>query len=197
MPAMGPLRSLLFIVALVATARMALSISCPVSTCHPDDPNLPLIWLNTTSMGSKIHGLKFTTYPMTRTFPSVFTGASAEIVVYALQELQPHIVGKCDKDTIYPELSSEKGDILRELDLANVCCEIVAGWDMLEPTINRTTASVLVTDPLVPDFRFSVNFSLVNESVSYRQNGSANTGNQDYFETYSCVPLAGSISTFI
>ena len=180
-----PWRAIVAIVTLAAVVRMAQSVACPVSSCSSTDPNLPVIWLNTTSMGCSIQGLRWTTYPMTPDFPNVFAGAYASFDLIAIQEILPNTAGVCDLTIFDPSLSSTTGQVLRSLDPSQLCCEAVASWDMLEPTINRTTVAILVSDPRVPDFRFNISLSVANESISYRVNGSAGTDYKDWFEVYS------------
>jgi len=171
------------IAVLLAAFDFALAVTCPVSTCSPDDPNLPGMWLYSASMASYVHGVKFTVYPL-KSDRSAFSDANATIAITAIQELQSFSSG-CDKDTLLPEDSFLEGKVLREVDWSQMCCDLLISWDMVAPNINRTTASVYVSDPLLPDFKFFVNFSLVNESVSFHREGNPYTYNHDYEVEYS------------
>lgn len=172
---------------LAAVAAVSSAVSCPVSTCSFDDPNLPTIWMNTSTMASYITGPSFTLYPMRRN-GAAFLGAFAGIQVTGLQELQRLSTDEqCDDNTVLPDQSSIKSTVLRDMQWQDVCCQVHVGWEMIEPTINHTFATVQVTDPAYPDFSYNITFSLVNESVSYLVPGTPNTDNKDYYIDYSYV----------
>jgi len=139
-------------------------------------------------MASYVRGTMFTLYPMRRNGVA-FTGAYLQFNIAAVQELQPAAgnEGKCDTDTTDPDQSFTISTVLRALNWTSMCCEVRTGWDMIEPTINRTTATVRISDPLHPNFFFEMEYSLINQSVSYFMPGSNNTGNRDYYYDYMYV----------
>lgn len=141
--------------------------------------------MNTSAMASKLTGLSFTLFPVRRN-GEAFMKAYAQLNVTSIQELQPFEAGdSCDTLARDPASSGDVATILRTVDWNELCCELSMDWDMLEPTINRTTAYVKVTDPTRPDFLYNLAFSLVNETVQYRVPGTPNTGGQDFYLSYS------------
>ena len=184
----------LMLACLAAVLASSSAIVCPVSTCNIDDPNTPSMWMNTSAMASKLTGLSFTLFPVRRN-GEAFMKAYAQLNVTSIQELQPFEAGdSCDTLARDPASSGDVATILRTVDWNELCCELSMDWDMLEPTINRTTAYVKVTDPTRPDFLYNLAFSLVNETVQYRVPGTPNTGGQDFYLSYSyVVPLFSTL----
>lgn len=112
--------------------------------------------------------------------------------VAGLQELQPFSGTECDDATVYPNLSNQSSNVLRDYQWSAMCCDVVTSWDMLTPTVNRSTAGITITDPLNPNFVLYVNFSIVNESVTFPQPGSEGTHNMTWEKVYSYVLCAPS-----
>jgi hypothetical protein len=183
------MRSQMAVLAIVLglVAALANAVSCPASTCNPLDPNLRAVWLNTTAMASVIQGLSVTTYPMTIKFPEAFQDAFSSIHLTDLQELQPFRRYSCDKDTLTASHSGEQAFVLKHFSAADLCCDVAVGWEMMEPSINKTFATVVASSPDYPSFRLLLNFSLTNESISYVHPGSNYTNGTDWSETYSYV----------
>ena len=181
----------------LAAVAMLASASCLVSSCDPQDPHLPTAWMNTSLMAAHVRGTSFTLYPMRRNGVA-FEEASLSFNMTAVQELQPFVgdIGSCDLATGYSDQSSLISTVLRDLNWTALCCDVKTGWEMMEPTINRTFAIIRATDPLHPDFFFEMEYSIVNESISYRKTGTNNTDNRDYFLDYSYASYASNHPTF-
>lgn len=173
-------RALLVPFFVLAFALTCHAYTCPVSTCDPSDPNMVSLWLNTTTTASRIRGLEMRSFPM---MPNgqAFLDAYGSFSVVDILEL-PAKNGACNppkNDQVYAEA-------LKYVNMKEACCETILSWDMLEPNINRSVATVYLTRPDWPsNFSFVFNFSLVNESINIPKEGSPNTWGYDYNMTYS------------
>lgn len=169
---------------------VCLAVVVRVSSCDANDPRLPSVWLNTSSSATNVRGMTFTLYGMTKQGVA-FLNSSLSLQLSAVQELQPlpGNEGRCDTDTTYPDMSGDISTVLVNLNWTALCCEVIVGWDLLEPDINRSSITVRATDPLHPTFSLEMVHSNVNESVSYRVAGTNNTNMRDYFIAYSYVYL--------
>lgn len=187
MPQSYALQSIVAIAAaIILFQQCAHAASCPVSTCDPSDQNLPRTWLNTSTSAYYINGLSFTVYPMQRD-GKAFLETYAYFGIYGVQELQPFTPGVCDYNYPYPSVSGLAATVLNEFDWSAHCCELSTSWDMLAPTVNRTTVTVIVTNPLYADFVMSMSMYLVNESITYSHAGTPNTANVSWETTYQYV----------
>ena len=162
--------------------------SCPI-TCDPNDPNLPVLWMNTSTMITKAHGLRITSYPRTPE-GTPFLNAFGMFELTSIQELQSDSNGNCENSNLYmdPIVSMNSIYFLQQLNFSESCCQILTGWEMIENTTsNRTYTLLNVTNPSRPEFLFLFKLSTVNESASIHHNGSIGTYNQSYENLFEYV----------
>ena len=173
--------------ALLALAVRSSAQRCAVSSCQPGDPRLPRVWLNTTHTSSYVEGLSFRVYgrkPDGQAFEQAYT----EINISRIREQQsldgsPH----CDKDDLYSGSWNGKYNILQDLDWSQLCCEGSISWMMMDNFVNRSTATMTVTNPDIPSFVAKFHMHLVNETIVQHVNGTAGTNNIPYDVVYSYV----------
>lgn len=178
---------LLALAVLLAVASLSSAKRCPVSTCSPNDPNLPLVWLNTSTIASYVHGLAFRVYAR---MPSgkAYAQAYSQINITNIREQAPTDgTDICDKADVVPETIRGNYVVLGELDWSQMCCAASTTWDMVNGNVNRSTATISVTWPEHPDFIAKFHMYLVNETISKHVEGTPNTLGLDYDVVYSYV----------
>lgn len=180
----------LALLALWATVAATTGQRCAVSSCSPSDPKLPLLWLNTSTTSSYVHGLTFRVYAR---MPSgrAFEKAYSEVKITNIREQQTLDGSRvCNKDDQVPEVITGNYKVLQDLDWSSMCCAASTSWEIIDGHSNRSAATITVTNPDYPDFIAKFHMFLVNETISKHVEGSPNTLNMDYDVTYSYVSHA-------
>lgn len=192
--------ALLVLVAVIAAAN---GDRCPQSSCDRDDPRLVTLWLNSSVSASSIRGLELTSYPRLsngETYEKIYS----TLFLTSIQELRSTVEAKkCAKENKDPGVILPTEELLYSFDFARMCCEARESWDLLTPTINRTTRSTIVTDPDNPAFEARFIVQTTSEPVTWHYEGGPGTYNTSYDVKFSYVPFsrlhsdtAGSIPRF-
>lgn len=187
-------RFLLAISVLLAAVVASSGQRCPVGSCSQNDPNLPLVWLNSSTSASYARGSVFRIYSRTST-GQIFADAYTQINITNIREQQATDGSDvCNKADLVPEIIRGNYQVLRDLDWSQMCCATSTRTELVNGNVNRSSATTTVTWPEYPDFIANFTLYLVNDTITRLVEGTPDTLGLDYNVTYAYVASYAFIS---
>lgn len=176
---------LLICVVLAVLLVTTLSASCPKSSCASWDASLPVFWLNTSTMNTRIHGPVITFYAR-QPNGEAYTHMPAGLAINYLGEVETHAAfGNCSGHTASGGLMTTLAEfqaesrVARYLNLSEACCDVIhkTGEPVNgAPGVTVESYIVNITHPAYPDFYAEYIASTPDTSYTIEKPGTEEIG---------------------